>query len=153
MGDLRGAVEAADKFVSYYGTRDPYRLAKYLGVTIQHYDLGASILGYSTHVRRIPIITLNSNNTEHQDKAVCSHELGHCKLHTDCDTNFFNRAAPLMVTGIEAEANAFAFELMFGGKQISPMNYDAILADSGLPSWMYIFFEDIHRSSLEPDEY
>lgn len=147
MGDLRGAVEAADKLVSYYGTYDPFRLAKRLGVTVHHCDLGIDILGYSTHARRIPVITLNSNNSERQDRAVCSHELGHCTLHTDCDTNFFNKAAPLMVTGIEAEANAFAFELMFGGRQISPMNYTTILDDLGFPRWMYVFFENIHPAN------
>lgn len=153
MGNLRGAVTAADKLSSYYGTRDPFRLAGYLGITVHHYDLGETILGYSTHANRIRMITLNSNNTEDQDNVVCGHELCHCTEHTSCDTNFFNRAAPLMITGIEAEANAFAFELAFGGEQISPMNYSLILESCDLPEWMYIFFEDIHRPSLESDQY
>lgn len=153
MGNLRGAVTAADKLSSYYGTRDPFRLAGYLGITVHHYDLGETILGYSTHANRIRMITLNSNNTEDQDNVVCGHELCHCTEHTDCDTNFFNRNAPLMVTGIEAEANVFAFELVFGGVQISPTNYSSILDDLDFPGWMYTFFEDIRRLSLDPDEY
>lgn len=145
---LKSAMSVAEHLAKDHGTRDPYRLARALGVSIRYSNLGDGYLGYSNTIHRIPIIVLNENNTDDQNHAVSCHELGHCVIHPHENTNFFTRVAPLMTRGIEAEANAFMAELVFGGVEINPMDYSTILDRFGLPQWIAEYIDEVQRDHL-----
>ncbi|MEE6708959.1 ImmA/IrrE family metallo-endopeptidase [Lacticaseibacillus paracasei] len=139
------ALAAADHMSNRYGTSDPFKLAKRDGISIRRSDLGNNILGYSMQISRMPLIVLSWSLNDCQATAVCAHELGHCKMHRELDTNFFSRVgAEPMVGDNEYQANCFMFELVFGDQEVSPMNYNAVLDQYELPHWMWRYFEVIH---------
>jgi Zn-dependent peptidase ImmA (M78 family) len=141
VGSTNDAIDAAAKLIDQYHTHDPFKIAKNIGVVIRWQYLGNTIMGYSLHTHRIPNIVLNVQSSDLTNIAVCGHELGHCILHKDFDTNFFSRiGAEPMVGDTEYEANCFMFELIFGDKEVSPMNYNAILDSYNLPHWMWQYF-------------
>ncbi|WP_054776882.1 ImmA/IrrE family metallo-endopeptidase [Lacticaseibacillus saniviri] len=142
MTKAHDAIASADHLIRQFNSRDPFDIAKQSGIYIDFQELGTDILGYSMHSYRIPTIVLNLKNDELTNLSICGHELGHCKMHSRFDTNFFNRMGLRPSVGsVEYEANCFMFELLFGNQEISPMNYGAVLSEYGLPGWMHEYFD------------
>ena len=71
-----------------YGTSNPFKLCKYLGILVIFADLG-EIKGYSIKRMRKKLICINENLDYFSQKFVCAHELGHCLYHHLDEVNFF----------------------------------------------------------------
>ena len=97
----------AERIVKRCGTRNPFSVAKDLGIIVLYETLG-SIRGYYSKSRRQKFIHINEELSEHAALFVCSHELGHAILHKDANTPFLRSNTLLSVNKYEIEANQFA---------------------------------------------
>ena len=121
-----------------HGTRDPFRLAKDLGISILYCTLG-NTLGYTVTYKRIPVIVLNEGLDERLMSFVCAHELGHAVMHKNVNTPWLKRHTFFSIDRYEREANTFAVELLFSDELVSE-HYDVTLNNLaislGIPSGM-----------------
>lgn len=119
-----------------HGTRDPFRLAKDLGISILYCTLG-STLGYTVTYKRIPVIVLNEGLNERLMSFVCAHELGHAVMHKNVNTQWLKRHTFFSIDRYEREANTFAVELLFYDELVTE-HYDtalySIATSLGIPS-------------------
>lgn len=92
-----------------YNTKDPFLIAKRLGIEIVYVDVDKKILkGASYYSDTRKEIKLNSNYTPCQQRVICAHELGHIILeHTG--KNYYKGADSQK----EYCANLFAVALLF----------------------------------------
>lgn len=103
--------EKIEKLVRTFQTRDPFQLAKEIGVVVIEEALG-DIYGYYSRNRRIQFIHINDRFDGAQRLITCAHELGHCVLHPDENTPFLSNATIVSELKIEKEANYFATNLL-----------------------------------------
>jgi Zn-dependent peptidase ImmA (M78 family) len=94
-----------------FHNRDPFHIARSLGIEISFLDFNEDILAFSE--RRDSFdrgrIYINNNMGAYVKKVLCAHELGHMLLHDICETTFFDSdIEPLK----EYEANYFTAILM-----------------------------------------
>lgn len=98
--------------VRKYGTNDPFKIAKELGIYLKLCPLGniAGIYRYHEHARWIFI------NSDIEDrtflKVVMAHELGHALLHWRENSCFMAHQTFLLTSKIERDANIFAAHLL-----------------------------------------
>ena len=97
--------------VHKYNQRDPFILAKKLGIEIIENDLG-EVYGYYTQIKRIKFILINSNLSELEKRFVVAHELGHAILHSKISTPCLMHLKNINDIKIEFEANKFAVQLL-----------------------------------------
>lgn len=98
--------------IKKWGTRNPKKLCKYLGIDIMYLDLG-DIKGYYKKSLHKKIIVLNENLDELSSVVVLAHELGHALLHSNREIKFMKDSHLLPKTSIyENQANKFAAELI-----------------------------------------
>ena len=110
----------ARRLVRWCGTRDPFDIAKQLGIhVIFDYSFGA-LKGMYKVIQRSRFIIINGNLNIRNRKMVCAHELGHDRFH-----RHFAKTKALqefmlydMKSRPEYEANIFASELLIGDKEI-----------------------------------
>lgn len=96
-----------------YGTNDPFKLCKYLGIIVIYADLG-EVKGYSIKRLRKKLICINEKLNDFTKMLVCAHELGHCLYHQLDDINFLlNNTKIVRRSYLEKEANQFAIELLY----------------------------------------
>ena len=100
--------------VRKYNKRDPFLLAKKLGINVIENDLG-EVYGYYTQIRRINFILINSKLTESEKRFVVAHELGHAILHSKITTPCLMHLKNINDIKIEYEANKFAVQLLIDG--------------------------------------
>lgn len=100
--------------VRKYKKRDPFLLAKKLGINVIENDLG-EVYGYYTQIRRINFILINSNLSELEKRFVVAHELGHAILHSKITTPCLMHLKNINDIKIECEANKFAVKLLIDG--------------------------------------
>lgn len=106
--DIRGLIKKLER---KYQTRNPFELAKALGILITHENLG-TINGYYNKQFRIKQIHINCSLPEHLQTLTCAHELGHALLHPDSSTPFLRSFTYFSVDRMELEANKFAINLL-----------------------------------------
>lgn len=98
-----------------HGTRDPFKLAEYLGIATEIAD--SALKDFKAHTLKwsgYPVtIVVNSKYTERSQRVLCAHELGHAILHGD-SINYFAVTRTNAFTNVEYEANLFAVALLFG---------------------------------------
>jgi len=123
MGTNDRIVSRARELCLKYGTRDPFRIAKELGVHIHCTDSLHRLKGMYTVIKRNRIIILNSGNTQKMNRIVCAHELGHDQHHRDYAKNNVIQEFMLydMSTRMEYEANIFAASLLLEDESILAM--------------------------------
>ena len=101
-------------------TRDPYVLAKRLGVCVDFAE-HPELLGFSSVVLRNTFIGLNSSADEYTCRCACAHELGHVVLrHLRAGGSAVRYANDLsnMSSRYEAEANCFAATLLMDDEDV-----------------------------------
>ena len=106
--DIRKLVSS---YVRKYGTRNPFKLADYLGVQVIIGDLG-SRSGCYMFLKNHKCIFLNENLSESEMQVVMAHELGHAVLHRKENCYFIRNKTFLLTSKNEIEANTFAAELL-----------------------------------------
>jgi len=103
------------KLVAYYknffGTSNPFKIAKQLHMEIQIGDIGSKC-GCYMYLKRHKCIFLNENLEEHEMTLVMAHELGHAIMHPRENCYFIKHKTLLLNTKNEIEANKFAVELL-----------------------------------------
>lgn len=103
--------ETIIKLERKYKTRNPYELARSMGIAILLENLG-NINGYYNKQLRQKQIHINCNLPEHLQTLTCAHELGHAIMHPNANTPFLRSFTYLPVNKMEIEANKFAVELL-----------------------------------------
>jgi len=108
------------KLIRMYGTRDPFAIAKELGVEVIFAEGLNRLKGMYRVIKRNRFIILNSSNSEAMNTIVCAHELGHDQLHRE-----FAKSSPIqefmlydMASRQEYEANIFAADLLLDDSEI-----------------------------------
>ena len=112
--------EEAQRLVKWYGTRDPFQIAKELGIHVIFDYNFSSLKGMYKIIQRSRFIFINGNLNSYDKKTVCAHELGHDRFH-----RHFAKSGALqefmlydMRTRPEYEANIFAGELLIADDDI-----------------------------------
>lgn len=95
-------------------TRDPFRIARALGIEVLFVDSLRQLKGMYRVIKRNRFILLNRDNSERMNRIVCAHELGHDQLHRRSAVDQALKEFVLydMTTQQEYEANLFAAELL-----------------------------------------
>ena len=81
MSQYETITARVQELIRKYGTRDPFVLAKELGIEVIWSDEWTKLKGMYFYMKRRRFICLNSNLDEQMKKIVCAHEIGHDQLH------------------------------------------------------------------------
>ena len=105
--------EVGEKLVKRCGTRDPFEIARQIGVEVLFCPDFGSMKGMYRVVRRNRFIFINDSLTPQMQHIVCAHELGHDQLHRDLAKTGALQEFMLydMTTKPEYEANIVAAEI------------------------------------------
>ena len=106
--------EVGEMLVRRCGTRDPFEIARQLGVEVLFCPDFGSMKGMYRVVKRNRFIFLNRDLTPQMQRIVCAHELGHDQLHRDLAKAGALQEFMLydMTTKPEYEANIVAAEIL-----------------------------------------
>lgn len=120
MGYYSQITDRSRALIRRYGTRDPFRLAREIGVEILYADTLNRLKGMYRVIRRNRFIILNSRNPERMNRIVCAHELGHDQIHRESakDRPFQEFVLYDMETRREYEANLFAADLLLDDREM-----------------------------------
>lgn len=100
----------AMSLVRKFGTRDPFRIAEALGITVVRVPL-SGIRGFYHYMKRCKLIYIDTDLSEADARFVCAHELGHVLLHRGYNRIFMDTHTYFAVNKFEVEANRFAVDL------------------------------------------
>lgn len=109
--DLPSIDKIIVKLVKSFQTRNPYRIARELGMLVIEEDL-EELFGYYSNFNRIKIIHVNSRLNNQAKNSTCAHELGHAILHPNENTPMLSKDTMVSELKIEMEANYFATKLI-----------------------------------------
>ena len=104
----------SSSLVLKYGTRDPFRIAKYLDIDVKYINTRRQ-KGFCKIIDDCMFIFINRNMSEQMQKMTCAHELGHLLLHRDILTerSFLLEYELFDIQSqTEYEANVFAADLL-----------------------------------------
>ena len=110
----------AQRIVRMCGTRDPFRIARDLGIHVQYdYDF-TDLKGMYIIIKRSRFIFLNGNIDERVQKTVVAHEIGHDRFHRHFAISKALQEFMLydMASRPEYEANIFASDLQIDDNDI-----------------------------------
>ena len=106
--------------VRRYGTRDPFEIAKALGIEVLFCDNFGTLKGMYRVIKRNRFIFINQDLSEKMQRIVCAHEIGHDQLH-----RHFAKGGTLqefmlydMTTKPEYEANIVAAEILLDSDEL-----------------------------------
>ena len=113
------------KLVNRFGTRDPFAIAKGLGVNVLFCDNLGSLKGMYRVIKRNRFIFINQNIPEEMQRIVCAHELGHDQLHRTLakDNAIHEFMLYDMRSKPEYEANVVAAEILLDDNEILDLIY------------------------------
>ncbi len=106
--------EKAEELVRRFGTRDPLRISRALGIHILKVDSLRRLKGFYRVIKRNRFIFLNAKNSPRRNRIVCGHELGHDLLHREfAEENIMDEfSVSDLSSRREYEANLFLAELL-----------------------------------------
>lgn len=104
--------------IAKYRTKNPFKLAKSLGIIVKFVDLG-EVRGLFKKILKRKYIFINSNLSEFDQRIVCCHELGHAILHSSSEHQFLiDNTSLLRRSRLEDEANLFASYLLIPDDEV-----------------------------------
>ena len=114
------------KLVNRYHTRNPFIIAKELGVNVQLCDNFGPLKGMYRVIKRNRFIFINRDLSEKMQRIVCAHELGHDQLHRNLAKNNSLQEFMLydMRTKPEYEANIVAAEILLDTNELLSCIYE-----------------------------
>lgn len=106
--------------VRRFGTRDPFQIAKELGISVLLCEDFGSLKGMYRVIKRNRFIFLNKDLGDRMLRIVCAHELGHDQLHRKlAQANSLHEFMLYdMTTRPEYEANIVAAEIMIDNEEL-----------------------------------
>lgn len=119
------------QLIKKYGTANPFKIAKAMGITIVYEDLGSS-WGYFSNLYRTFIIHINKNLSYEKQMLTCAHELGHVIQHPEHNMAFLKANTFFSIDKYEIEANNFAVELLFSDND-NPITFEEAVNTYGIP--------------------
>ncbi|GAA0182133.1 ImmA/IrrE family metallo-endopeptidase [Clostridium sediminicola] len=101
------------KLARTYETRDPFKIAEYIGINLQ-YNKMQNIKGFYTKILKNRYIVINNNIDKISAKIVCTHEIGHDRFHRNLGIKTFQdeMCVSLKTSTPEIEANYFTAEFL-----------------------------------------
>lgn len=117
-GGIAMRVDALSKvgsdLVKRFGTRDPFHIARGLGIDVLFCDGFGSLKGMYRVIQRNRFIFINQDLCPQMQRMVCAHELGHDQLHRELAKGSALQEFLLydMATRPEYEANVVAAEIL-----------------------------------------
>jgi Zn-dependent peptidase ImmA (M78 family) len=102
----------ATSLVRRYGTRDPFRIAEAMGITVVRVPL-KGIRGFYQCMKRCRFIYIADDLSGADARFVCAHELGHAMLHRGYNRIFMDAHTYFPTNRYEVEANRFAVDLLY----------------------------------------
>lgn len=107
-----------------YFTKDPFKLAKKLNISVRFCELG-NIKGLYKKILKRKYIFINSELSDFEQKLVCAHELGHAILHSSKEFEFMiDRTRLIRRSIVEDEANLFASWLLFDDDELECVQHE-----------------------------
>lgn len=108
------------------GTRDPFRIARELGIEVLFCEDFGPLKGMYRVIKRNRFIFINKDLSSHMQTIVCAHEIGHDRLHRNMAMNDAIHEFMLydMATKPEYEANIVAAEILLDTDTIIEYIYD-----------------------------
>ena len=102
------------------GTRDPFRIAKELGIEVMFCEDFGRLKGMYRVIKRNRFIFINQDLSERMQRIVCAHELGHDQLHRNLAKGNALQEFMLydMTTKSEYEANIVAAEILLDTDEV-----------------------------------
>ena len=112
--------------VRRFGTRDPFQIARELGISVLLCEDFGSLKGMYRVIKRNRFIFLNKDLGDRMLRIVCAHELGHDQLHRNLAKGSAIQEFMLydMTTKPEYEANIVAAEILLDTDEILEYIYD-----------------------------
>lgn len=106
--------ETGSRLVKKYATRNPFEIARYLGIEVKICDNFGPLKGMYHVILRNRYIFLNSELDDNMMRIVCAHEIGHDQLHRSLVGSNGIREFTLydMKSRPEYEANIVASEIL-----------------------------------------
>ena len=111
--------------VKKYGTRDPFELADYLGISVMECGHFGPLKGMYRVILKNRFIFINRDLEPQMKRIVCAHELGHDQLHRSLATEKAIHEFMLydMTSEMEYEANIFAASVLLDDKELADYIY------------------------------
>jgi len=122
-----------NQLVSKHGTRDPFEIARAMGIDVIYMPLGESKRGFFSRLYRTAAILINENLSYKKQKTTCAHELGHIILHSELNAAFLNSNTYQITDKYEIEANEFMIELLFNDNEPYPITIKEATEEYGIP--------------------
>lgn len=118
--------EVGERLVRRCGTRDPFEIARQLGVEVLFCPDFGSMKGMYRVVKRNRFIFINRDLTPQMQRIVCAHELGHDQLHRNLAKTGAIQEFMLydMATRPEYEANIVAAEILLDTNEVLDYVYN-----------------------------
>lgn len=112
--------DEALSLINTYGTRDPFEIARQLGIKIYLRNDFKRLKGMYMVILRNRCIFINNNLCREAQRILCAHELGHDILHRELAKSKALQEFVLydMKSRPEYEANAFASELLLPDEEV-----------------------------------
>lgn len=106
-----------NSLVRKHKTRDPFEIIENLNAIVVFHPL-QGVRGFYQYFQRSNIIYIDETLSEHEQRLVCAHELGHMLLHKKSNAIFMDSRTQLNTTKYEIEADRFAMDLIMSDKEI-----------------------------------
>lgn len=118
--------EVGERLVKRCGTRDPFEIARQIGVEVLFCDGFNSMKGMYRVIKRNRFIFINRDLTPQMQRIVCAHELGHDQLHRSLARTGALQEFALydMTTKPEYEANIVAAEILLDTDEVLDCVYN-----------------------------
>ena len=118
--------KVGSRLVKRCGTRDPFSIARQLGIEVLFCEDFGPLKGMYRVIKRSRFIFINENLSGQMQRIVCAHELGHDQLHRNLAKGSAIQEFMLydMTTKPEYEANIVAAEILLDTDEILEYIYD-----------------------------
>ena len=118
--------KVGSRLVKRCGTRDPFSIARQLGIEVLFCEDFGPLKGMYRVIKRSRFIFINENLSGRMQRIVCAHELGHDQLHRNLAKGSAIQEFMLydMTTKPEYEANIVAAEILLDTDEILEYIYD-----------------------------
>ena len=112
--------QVGNALVRRFNTRDPFEIAKGLGIEVLFCNNFGSLKGMYRVIKRNRFIFINADLSEQMQRIVCAHELGHDQLHRNLAKTGAIQEFMLydMATKPEYEANVVAAEILLDSEEV-----------------------------------